>query len=119
MEAGFDAKIYRLAALVPPGFVTTYGQLAALAGRPNCSRRVGLSLSRANESAPCHRVVNSQGRTVPGWTWQKEQLLQEGVTFKANGYVNMRRHRLSAELWLKILRREETEPMWDAKHRGV
>ena len=31
---------------------------------------------------PCHRVVNFQGRLVPGWFEQKELLEKEGVTLK-------------------------------------
>jgi len=39
-----------------------------------------------------HRVVNSQGRLVPGWQEQKALLEKEGVTLKANGCVNMKLH---------------------------
>ena len=34
------------------------------------------------EGLPCHRVVNSQGRTAPGWTGQRELLAAEGVRFR-------------------------------------
>ena len=40
---------------------------------------------------PCHRVVNSQGRLVPGWTEQRALLENEGVRFKANGFVDMKK----------------------------
>ena len=33
---------------------------------------------------PCHRVVNSIGRTVPGWHQQAILLMSEGVRIKAN-----------------------------------
>lgn len=42
---------------------------------------------------PCHRVVNHQGRLVPGWTEQKSLLSAEGVTFKPNGCVDLNAHR--------------------------
>ena len=43
---------------------------------------------------PCHRVVNHAGRTVPGWTEQRELLEAEGVEFRENGNVDMRRFRM-------------------------
>ncbi len=107
--ADFDKNIYRLASLVPAGFVTTYGQLAGLVGRPNWARRVGRALSRASGAAPCHRVVNSQGRLVPGWEKQRQWLLDEKIQFKENGCVDMKRHRLSAEMWLSILKEQDEE----------
>ena len=41
---------------------------------------------------PCHRVVNSAGRTAPGWARQRALLEQEGVQFKPNGCVDMKRY---------------------------
>lgn len=41
---------------------------------------------------PCHRVVNKEGRTAPGWSRQRQLLEAEGVTFKPNGHVDMQRH---------------------------
>jgi methylated-DNA-protein-cysteine methyltransferase-like protein len=37
-------------------------------------------------------VVNIAGRTAPGWFHQRTLLEEEGVTFKANGHVDMERH---------------------------
>jgi methylated-DNA-protein-cysteine methyltransferase-like protein len=42
---------------------------------------------------PCHRVVNHMGRTAPGWAEQRALLEGEGVTFKAGGYVDLKKHR--------------------------
>ena len=56
-----------------------------------------LALALAPEGLPCHRVVNSQGRTAPGWTGQRELLAAEGVHFRANGCVD-----LSASGWEEI-----------------
>ena len=106
MDKGFDAAVYDLADKVPPGRVTTYGQLAMLAGKPNWARRAGAALSRAPEGRPCHRVVNSAGRLVPGWAGQRALLEKEGVRFKENGCVDMKRHRMGAETWLTLLESE-------------
>ena len=71
-----------------------YGQIAYLAGEPQYARMVGWAMFHAPKEwcLPCHRVVNSQGRLVPGWQEQKALLEKEGVTLKANGCVNMKLH---------------------------
>ena len=40
---------------------------------------------------PCHRVVNSAGRTAPHWTEQRPMLEAEGVRFRKNGCVDLTR----------------------------
>ena len=44
------------------------------------------------EKLPCHRVVNKEGRTAPGWSRQRTLLEEEDVRFKANGHVDMALH---------------------------
>ena len=68
---------------VPPGRVTTYGDLARLAGRPGAARAVGNIMREANEPGlPYHRVIAAGGR-LGGYGGQeglKQALLrQEGV----------------------------------------
>lgn len=81
---------------IPPGRVMSYGQIAAMMGRPKNARLIGkiMSMQDRHSEHPCHRVVNSAGRTVPGWTEQREMLEAEGVEFKANGNVDMSRFRV-------------------------
>ncbi len=95
MDEEFILKVLALADSVPPGKVVSYGQLAALAGREKNSRMVGKIMSMADRYGehPCHRVVNSAGRTVPGWDEQRSMLESEGVTFKSNSCVDMEKHR--------------------------
>ncbi len=78
---------------IPPGRVASYGQIAALIGREKQARLVGKVLSRAAwyGDYPCHRVVNHAGRTAPGWADQRLLLEAEGITFQANGCVDMGR----------------------------
>lgn len=78
---------------IPPGKVASYGQIARLAGRERNARLVGKILSRAEYfgNYPCHRVVNHAGRTAPHWSGQRELLEEEGVIFKENGCVDMRK----------------------------
>lgn len=93
-----ESLIYQILSAVseiPEGQVATYGQIAALIGRERNARLVGLVLSRAQfyGDYPCHRVVNHAGRTAPGWKEQRFLLEQEGVVFRENGCVDMKRFR--------------------------
>ena len=92
-------EYYRIIRRIPPGHVATYGQIAALAGRPRHARHVGTALRALKGSAtnlPWHRVVNAQGtisrRGVDGSDELQRRLLEtEGVAFDANGRIDMRR----------------------------
>ncbi len=88
-------EVYAIADSVPPGHVVSYGQIAAAIGRPKNARLVGKIMSMADRYGdhPCHRVVNSAGRTVPGWEDQRAMLEAEGVGFLKNGCVDMKEHR--------------------------
>ena len=80
---------------IPEGCVATYGQIARLTGREKNARLVGRVLSMAEyyDRYPCHRVVNHAGRTAPGWPEQRALLEDEGVTFKPDGHVDLKKHR--------------------------
>jgi len=88
-------EVYAIADSIPPGRVMSYGQIAAVLGRPKNSRLIGKIMSMADRYGdhPCHRVVNSAGRIVPGWPEQRPMLEAEGVVFKSNGNVDMGRFR--------------------------
>ena len=89
-------EVYAIADSIPPGRVMSYGQIAEAIGRPKNARLIGKIMSMADRYGdhPCHRVVNSAGRTVPGWPEQREMLEAEGVEFRANGNVDMKRFQL-------------------------
>ncbi len=80
---------------IPEGNVATYGQIASLAGKPKNSRLVGkiLSMSEFYGKYPCHRVVNHNGRIAPCFAEQKMLLENEGVTFKDETHVNIKKHK--------------------------
>lgn len=88
----FRREVYEVVKAIPQGRVSTYGDIAALLGLPQCSRMVGRALKQVPDdlSVPCHRVVNASGRLVPGWTDQKNLLQAEGILFKTNGCVNLK-----------------------------
>ncbi len=84
--------VYEIVKRIPKGQVATYGQLAYLAGFPQAPRIAGLAMSRSPAGLPAHRVVNGAGRTAPGFSGQKALLLKEGVAFKENGCVDLKKH---------------------------
>lgn len=96
----FRDDVMNIVGQIPCGRVTTYGYIAALAGWPSHSRMVGRTLryTPGAETLPCHRVVNSVGRTAPGWFQQRELLECERVEFKSNGHVDMARFLWEPEL---------------------
>ncbi len=65
---------------VPFGEVTTYGELAARAGKPRAARAVGTIMNRNPIPIvlPCHRVVGANGSLVgyAGGLERKHQLLR-------------------------------------------
>ena len=87
-------QILSVVACIPVGKVATYGQIAHLIGRERNARLVGRVLSQAElyGKYPCHRVVNSSGRCAPYWLEQKDLLMDEGVTLKSNGCVDLKKH---------------------------
>ena len=92
-----ERLIYEILSVVeeiPYGRVATYGQIARLIGRDRNSRLVGrvLGMSQFYGSYPCHRVVNHAGRTAPHWYEQRLLLEDEGVAFRKNGCVDMKRY---------------------------
>lgn len=90
----FYTKVYQIVQHIPRGKVSTYGQIALLLGKPQCPRMVGQALHYApdGEAVPCYRVVNSKGRLVPHWNEQKALLLEEGISFKSNDCVDLKKH---------------------------
>lgn len=59
----FTRKVLHVLRRIPPGKVATYGDVAALAGRPGAARAVGQVMRRADEPGlPYHRVVAAGGR---------------------------------------------------------
>lgn len=83
-DTNFRQKIEVLMAQVPKGKVTTYGDLAALAGQPVASRVVGGIAHFGDSDLPWHRLVNRFGGLATGFHGgrdvQAQLLAQEGVT---------------------------------------
>lgn len=98
MPSPYD-DIYRVVRRVPRGRVATYGQVAALAGRPRQARLVGHALNvLAEESGvPWHRIVNAAGRislradALGHEELQAQLLRREGVRFDDGGRIALER----------------------------
>ena len=93
MKVTYD-RIYQAVKLIPSGFVTTYGQVARLAGIPGQARRVGYALSALKrDDVPWHRVINAKGeisrRGRSGNEDVQQRLLEEeGIAFDEKGRVS-------------------------------
>jgi methylated-DNA-[protein]-cysteine S-methyltransferase len=84
LPEGFHGDCARVLRAVPRGEVVTYGELAALAGRPRAARAAGTFCARCDLAPflPVHRVVSVGG--VGSWgdlgvDYKRRLLLLEGV----------------------------------------
>jgi O-6-methylguanine DNA methyltransferase len=58
----FSAAVLRVTRRIPPGRVATYGDVAAMAGRPRAARAVGNIMRECHDQGvPCHRVIGAGG----------------------------------------------------------
>ncbi len=89
-------RIYNMVRLVPPGKVSTYGQIAELVGRCT-ARMVGYAMAGLKRGTapdvPWQRVINAQGKISVhgdgiGNAIQRVMLEQEGVEFDEKGRVD-------------------------------
>ncbi len=94
MDEDLVYEILSVVEEIPEGCVASYGQIARLIGMEKNSRLVGkvLSMAQFYGNYPCHRVVNHAGRLAPRFPEQREKLIAEGVTFRDNGSVDMKKH---------------------------
>lgn len=97
-EPDINSRIWQVVAAVPAGKVCTYGEIAARAGLPGASRRVGRALKvlPGDSRIPWHRIINAGGRiSFPAgseaYEQQRGRLEKEGVEFKLNGAIDLKR----------------------------
>ncbi len=99
-EPDNNQRIWQVVALIPPGRVATYGDVARQAGLGRAARRVGLALRQLppGSRVPWHRVVNSAGKlSLPAGSMaqrqQRQRLLNEGIALSEGGRIDLRRWR--------------------------
>lgn len=94
----FFEQVYALVQQIPPGFVTTYGDIARALGTRD-ARRVGHALhaNPCGDITPCHRVVNKDGRLSESYAFggsieQYAKLREEGIVFLDRTHVDLSKH---------------------------
>jgi methylated-DNA-protein-cysteine methyltransferase-like protein len=108
--SAFTVKVLKLIKSIPRGKVATYGQIAALAGKPHGARGVGWILNSCTKShrLPWQRVINSKGkisfpRRTEEFREQKKLLLKEKVKVSDDGSITLAVYR-----WRKTVRKPRT-----------
>lgn len=100
----FNRKVWELVRQIPPGKVSTYGQIAAHIGPPPGmdpksylafgARWVGGAMAACPEGVPWQRVINAQGkvslRPGGGGSNQRQLLESEGVAFDDRDRVDLK-----------------------------
>lgn len=93
----YKEEVYETTKRIPKGKVSTYGNIAKhIKVSP---RMVGWALHHNPdpEHIPCHRVVNRNGKLAEnfafgGWREQKRLLLKEGLKFRDERHVDLRKY---------------------------
>jgi O-6-methylguanine DNA methyltransferase len=95
----FERKVLTIVSRIPPGRVTTYGDVARLAGKPRAARAVGNIMRTADRPGlPYHRVIAAGGR-LGGYSsllLKRSLLAAEGLTVTPARVVGFARRRWPA-----------------------
>ncbi len=84
MDPERERRIVDVLLALQPGEVTTYGDVADVAGYPRHARLVGRVLATTSVEVPWWRVVDVTGRLVPGHEREQAALLRsEDVVVRA------------------------------------
>jgi methylated-DNA-[protein]-cysteine S-methyltransferase len=82
-----DKDVYKLVLVIPPGKVSTYGDIANALGHPQAAHLIGNILKKNPNPihVPCHRIVKSNGKLgdyMYGMSMKKELLKKEAIKFQ-------------------------------------
>jgi methylated-DNA-protein-cysteine methyltransferase-like protein len=96
----FERRVLTVVSRIPPGRVTTYGDVARMAGKPRAARAVGNILRQADRSGlPYHRVIAAGGR-LGGYTnlaLKRTLLAAEGLVLTPRSVAGFARVRWSGK----------------------
>jgi len=102
MATEFSTQVIKWIKKIPRGKVATYGQIAALAGKPHGARGVSWILNSSSKAhkLPWHRVISGKGRISFPWgsrsfTKQKLLLEKEGIKLIDHIEIDMKKHQWS------------------------
>jgi O-6-methylguanine DNA methyltransferase len=86
----FERRVLTIVSRIPNGRVTTYGDVARLAGRPGAARAVGNIMRQADRPGlPYHRVIAAGGR-IGGYSspsLKRSLLVAEGLSVTGSRVV--------------------------------
>ncbi|EHV9705909.1 TPA: DNA base-flipping protein [Vibrio parahaemolyticus] len=94
----FLVQIFAVIHQIPKGKVSTYGEIAKMAGYLGYARHVGKALGNLPEGSklPWFRVINSQGKiSLKGRDLdrQKQKLEAEGIEVSEIGKIALRKYK--------------------------
>lgn len=103
--AVFNAQVWAVVKQIPPGKVSTYGQVASMIPSPQGfsikdyqamgPRWVGGAMAKSPPGVPWQRVINAQGKVSlakgRGYEIQRELLEAEGIEFGSGDRVDLAR----------------------------
>jgi len=105
----FKLKVWEVVKRIPPGYVATYGQVAALIQMPDGvapqdyravgARWVGQAMAGCPPGVPWQRVINSQGKISlrgPSAETQRRLLEDEGVVFDERSRIDLKNYQWRA-----------------------
>jgi len=100
MPREFTWRVLSVVRRIPAGRVATYGQVAALAGRPGAARAVGNIMRTSSiPGLPYHRVVAAGGR-LGGYggneLLKRQRLVAEGIRFSGARILDFRHASLAS-----------------------
>jgi O-6-methylguanine DNA methyltransferase len=100
-DLSFLHRVITIVRRIPVGRVATYGDVAALAGRPRAARAVGNIMKNCHRGdVPCHRVIAAGGR-LGGYggreVLKRALLAAEGVPMSGARIRELERVRWTAE----------------------
>lgn len=102
-KEAFNEKVWMIVRQIPPGSVTSYGQIAAMIPPPEgmnpksydafAARWVGGAMAACPHDVPWQRVINSQGKLSvrEGAGQQRMLLMEEGIFFNERGRVDFKK----------------------------
>jgi len=101
-HGSFIARVLSVVRRIPVGRVATYGDVAAMAGRPRAARAVGNIMRGCRRvDVPCHRVIAAGGH-LGGFggseTLKRSLLLAEGIPVSGLRVRNLERVRFRLSL---------------------
>jgi O-6-methylguanine DNA methyltransferase len=96
----FSHRVLTVVRRIPPGRVSTYGDVAKMAGRPRAARAVGnIMKSCGRRDVPCHRVIAAGGR-LGGYggseALKRALLVAEGIVVSGSRVRDLGRVRFTA-----------------------